>query len=109
MKIKIPQMKSLSAFLLVTVLIISVAAPIMVEGAPESNPPKPRANPDFYSTPINTTLFVSADEGVLQNDTSKNNNLNAYLVNKNLGPFHGTLDFNSNGSFTIHQTQTFRA
>ena len=57
----------------------------------------PVASNDSYQTPRNTALLVSAP-GVLSNDTDPNNKpLTAILVGS---PVHGTLTFNSNGSFT---------
>src|SRR5439155_17884430 len=52
---------------------------------------------DSYTTPEDTTLTVAAP-GVLANDTDVDGDpLTAILVN---GPAHGTLNLNSDGSFT---------
>jgi hypothetical protein len=58
------------------------------------NPAAPVANNDSYSTPFQTTLNVSGS-GVLTNDTGTGT-LTTSLIS---GPIHGTLTFNSNGSF----------
>jgi VCBS repeat-containing protein len=57
----------------------------------------PVANPDFYTTPENTTLFVPAP-GVLTNDTDPQNlTLHPVLLTT---PTHGTLTLSDDGSFT---------
>jgi len=58
----------------------------------------PVATADTYSTNEDTTLVVAAGSGVLANDADvEHDPLTAVLVS-NVG--HGTLTFNSNGSFT---------
>ena len=58
----------------------------------------PEARGDAYSTNEDTALTVAASDGVLQNDKDADNDtLTAELVE---GVDHGTLTFNSNGSFT---------
>jgi VCBS repeat-containing protein len=53
---------------------------------------------DTYSTAEDTALNVSSSNGVLRNDTDANNDpLTAALIGN---VSHGTLTFNSNGSFT---------
>jgi len=62
----------------------------------------PAANPDSYSVLHDRSLPISAADGVLKNDSSPSGApLTAILVN---GPSHGTLEFNSNGSFTYIPT-----
>jgi hypothetical protein len=57
----------------------------------------PVANPDAYSTDVNTTLVVAAP-GVLANDYDADGDV---LTAQQLGtPSHGTLMFSSNGCFT---------
>ncbi|WP_405199383.1 HYR domain-containing protein [Christiangramia sp. LLG6405-1] len=57
----------------------------------------PIANEDFYSTPVNTTLNISAEEGVLANDMDADGDeLTATLVEN---VTNGTLEFESDGSF----------
>jgi VCBS repeat-containing protein len=61
----------------------------------------PVANPDSYSTPVNTALNVGAP-GVLGNDTDTNgDSLTAVKVTD---PAHGTVTLNANGSFTYTPT-----
>jgi len=58
----------------------------------------PVANPDSYVVQQNGSLTVSGANGVLANDTDiEGNPLTASLLN---GPSHGTLNLNSDGSFT---------
>lgn len=58
----------------------------------------PVANPDQYSTDRDQTLTVSADEGVLANDTDVDGpQLTAALIGP---PAHGQLDLQTNGAFT---------
>ncbi len=71
----------------------------------------PTANNDSYSMSANTTLTVSAANGVLANDlANKGGTLSAVLVNK---PVYGTLTLSANGSFSYKAaigftgTQTF--
>ncbi len=57
----------------------------------------PTANPDFYTLPANTTLFVPGP-GVLTNDTDPQGlPLHPVLINS---PIHGTLTLSGDGSFT---------
>jgi Bacterial Ig domain len=65
----------------------------------------PVANNDTYATPQNTALVVSAP-GVLANDTDPlNRTMTAVLVGG--GPFHGSLNLNSDGSFTYTPAANF--
>lgn len=57
----------------------------------------PIANEDFYSTPVNTILNISAEEGVLANDMDADGDeLTATLVEN---VTNGTLELESDGSF----------
>ncbi|WP_299156085.1 HYR domain-containing protein [uncultured Christiangramia sp.] len=57
----------------------------------------PIANEDFYSTPVNRTLNISVEEGVLTNDMDADGDeLTATLVEN---VTNGTLEFESDGSF----------
>jgi VCBS repeat-containing protein len=57
----------------------------------------PDADNDYYTAKKNTTLTVSADDGVLDGDSDPNGDaITAVLVS---GPAHGTLTLNANGSF----------
>jgi VCBS repeat-containing protein len=71
----------------------------------------PVAEDDDYSTDEDTALTASTDQGVLHNDTDADDDpLAAFVVTQ---PQHGTLTFNSNGTFTytpaadFHGTDTF--
>jgi VCBS repeat-containing protein len=62
----------------------------------------PVANADSYSTSFNTALTRTAATGVLANDTDQDGNpLTAILLTN---PSHGSLTFNTNGSFTYTPT-----
>ena len=64
----------------------------------------PVAVNDFYNVDEDGVLAVSIP-GVLGNDTDlENNSLTAFLVS---GPSHGTLNFNTNGSFTYTPTPNY--
>ncbi|TWT77000.1 Peptidyl-prolyl cis-trans isomerase A precursor [Posidoniimonas polymericola] len=56
------------------------------------------AFPDSYQTDEDTPLTVIAAQGVLTNDGDADSDVTAATVAN--GPLHGTLDFNSDGSFT---------
>ena len=64
----------------------------------------PVAQDDSYSTDEDTTLNVTAANGVLSNDTDVDGALSALLV---AGPHHGTLAFNADGSFTYQPSADF--
>ena len=66
------------------------AAPAHVNIAPVSHD-------DFYITPKATVLSVASLAGVLANDYDANGD--ALTVALGSGPSHGTLTFNTNGSF----------
>jgi VCBS repeat-containing protein len=79
---------------------VSVTVPaqsiVTVTGAGAGQNVAPVANDDAYSTPLDTTLNVSAP-GVLGNDTDPNgDDLSAIKVSD---PSHGSVDLNSDGSF----------
>ena len=64
----------------------------------------PLANPDAYTTSVNTPLTVAAP-GVLANDENPAAaTLSAVLV---AGPAHGTLNLNANGGFTYTPATNF--
>lgn len=64
----------------------------------------PTAISDIYSTPVDTTLTVTAP-GILANDTNPSPNpMTAVLV---AGPANGTLALNQDGSFTYSPTPGF--
>ena len=69
-----------------------------------SDPENPIAVGDSYTTDGNTTLTVSAQAGVLANDTDDDGPLSARVVN---GPSNGTLNLNSDGSFVYTPTVGF--
>jgi VCBS repeat-containing protein len=80
-------------------------------GTSETNPSgnsstnsTPTANNDAYSTAFNTPLTIAAT-GVLSNDTDPNNK--SLTATASTQPAHGTLTFNSNGSFTYTPTSGF--
>lgn len=60
----------------------------------------PVANPDTYQAPSGGTLTESAAAGVLANDTPSSG-LTPSVVS---GPSHGTLNLNTDGSFTYTRT-----
>jgi hypothetical protein len=65
----------------------------------------PTALNDNYSVTRGVPLTVSAADGVLANDTDPDGDpMTASLVS---GPANGTLDFNSDGSFTYTSSPTF--
>ncbi|WP_026914971.1 HYR domain-containing protein [Christiangramia portivictoriae] len=65
----------------------------------------PVANEDFYSTPVNSTLNISVEEGVLANDMDADGDeLTATLVED---VTNGTLEFNSDGSFVYTPNDDF--
>jgi hypothetical protein len=65
----------------------------------------PVANPDFYTTPENTTLFVPAP-GILSNDTDPQGlTLHPILLTT---PTHGTLTLSDDGSFTYAPATGYR-
>ncbi len=79
-----------------------------------SNPP-PVAVDDTYATEHQTVLSVSAEDGVLANDSDPNNNpMTAEVLTQ---PQHGTLQMESSGAFTYtpaagfggYDTFTYRA
>ena len=69
-----------------------------VTGDLATPPPKPVAVPDTYNATINTPLNVPAP-GVLANDT-----LNGGTISGHTNPTHGTLVFNTDGSFVYTPT-----
>jgi autotransporter-associated beta strand protein len=67
--------------------------------------PAPTANADSYSVTENTTLTVSAANGVLANDTDPlGETLSAPFYN---GPAHGTITFIDDGSFVYTPNSNF--
>ena len=65
----------------------------------------PIANEDFYSTPVNTILNISAEEGVLANDMDADGDeLTATLVED---VTNGTLQLNPDGSFVYTPNDGF--
>ncbi len=64
----------------------------------------PTATNDAYSTPVNTTLTVSAASGVLANDTL---GVPAATISAHTTPSHGTLTLNGDGSFTYTPANSF--
>jgi hypothetical protein len=71
----------------------------------QNNFSAPVANNDNYSVNNNGTLTVPAATGVLANDTDADNNPLTAQATKGpngllIGPNHGTLTFNADGSFT---------
>lgn len=58
----------------------------------------PIATPDAYSRSDMQPLIVDASAGVLANDIANGNLIRAQLVS---GPDNGTIDFNSDGSFSF--------
>jgi len=65
----------------------------------------PVADPDSYSTNINTGLIVPVANGVLSDDVDVDGDtLSALLVS---GPTNGTLSLNSDGSFTYTPNTNF--
>tara|TARA_B100000953_G_scaffold107108_3_gene87828 strand:+ start:172 stop:5103 length:4932 start_codon:yes stop_codon:yes gene_type:complete len=65
----------------------------------------PIANEDFYSTPVNTTLNISVEDGVLANDMDADGDeLTATLVEN---VTNGTLEFESDGSFVYTPNDGF--
>ncbi|MDB5339378.1 MAG: outer rane adhesin like protein, partial [Planctomycetaceae bacterium] len=79
-----------------TIVTLTIAA---VNDAP------PVAMPDSYATNEDAVLTVNAANGVLVNDTDiDGNTLTAIL---DVGPTHGTLSLNPNGSFTYTPSSNF--
>ena len=82
----------------------SNVATVTITINPVNDPPVAVA--DAYSVPVNGTLTVNAEAGVLANDTDiEGDELSAVLV---AAPQHGTLDFNADGSFTYTPDADFR-
>lgn len=71
---------------------------VSITGAPAGVNIPPVAVDDSYSTPKNTTLNVPAP-GVLSNDYDPDNGPSSLTAELVSGPSHGTLTFNSDGSF----------
>jgi hypothetical protein len=87
------QNSSVPATVSITVNPINDAGPVAVD--------------DAYSVNEDTLLSVDASSGVLANDTDVDNDpLTAILVAES-GPAHGTLTFNSDGSFTYQPEPDF--
>ena len=97
MKRNTPEIKSFAAILLLTLLVLSIVSPtiLVISGT------RPKAYPDYYSTPKNTTLLVPAP-GVLNNDIGEG--LQAYLAK---GKQPKGLDFNTDGSFSYTPPNNF--
>jgi VCBS repeat-containing protein len=75
--------------------LFSNTATVALTVTPVNDPPVTAA--DSYATPMNTTLTVTAANGVLRNDTDvEGDALTAVLA---AGPSHGTLTLNADGSF----------
>jgi large repetitive protein len=68
----------------------------------------PQAENDYYATAPGTTLNVAANQGVLANDvnTVPGQAMEAQLVQGG-GPVHGSLQFNSDGSFSYSPNTGF--
>jgi VCBS repeat-containing protein len=76
--------------------LFSNTATVALTVTPVNDPPVTVA--DSYSAQMNTTLTVTAANGVLRNDTDVDGDpLTAVL---NSGPSHGTLTLNADGSFS---------
>ena len=75
----------------------TISEPVTVTVTVEEANDAPVAAADAYSVDENDTLTVSASNGVLKNDTDEDgDDLSAVLVTN---PSHGTIDFDSDGSF----------
>ncbi|MCM4161054.1 HYR domain-containing protein [Antarcticibacterium flavum] len=82
----------------------TVSVRITVTTASGTNTP-PTAQADAYETPVNTTLNISAAQGVLSNDTDVDGDeLTAVLL---ADVSDGELTFNADGSFTYVPDQGF--
>jgi VCBS repeat-containing protein len=69
------------------------------------NDAPPAVQNDSYSTNEDTALMIAASAGVLSNDTDlDNDSMTATVV---IGPSHGTLAFNPNGSFNYTPNLNF--
>ncbi|QYA27097.1 tandem-95 repeat protein [Gramella sp. MT6] len=76
---------------------------VVLNGSGVNQPPV--AIDDEYTTSINTTLEVSASNGVLVNDTDPENDELTVILQDNVS--NGTLDLNADGSFTYTPDQDF--
>ncbi len=68
------------------------------DGLCDAGDPAPVATNDTYALDEDTTLTVSAAQGVLSNDADADND--PLTAAKRSGPSHGTLTLSTNGSFT---------
>ncbi len=66
----------------------------------------PNAVDDYYQTNQDTPLSVTADDGVLDNDSDPNEN-DALSVTLNTGPCNGDVSLNEDGSFTYTPDEGF--
>lgn len=67
----------------------------------------PVANNDSYGVNENQTLVVNVEDGVLDNDTDPNGDFLIARYVEDSGPTHGTLTFNTDGSFTYNPVQAY--
>lgn len=79
-------------------------AAVTIEVAPTAHA-LPHGENDLYTVAEDGLLGIGSTHGVLSNDHPRNGkNLQAVLVD---GPVHGTLEFDSDGSFTYQPNQNF--
>jgi hypothetical protein len=72
-----------------------------------SFPVAPVAVADEYKVLIDTTLVVSAGEGVLANDYDGNEDELTAVLETSVDPLRGTLSLNSDGSFSFNPVSGF--